>query len=90
MCVGDDRVKSRYSFGHVKMQLKGLSVCSALRMNLTVSHCAKLPWSLANSGGCLGLTCDHASRPFLSCFEPHSESEAKCQAFHVKISFVCI
>ena len=27
---------------------------------------------------------------FLSCFEPHYESEAKCIAFHMKISFVCI
>ena len=30
------------------------------------------------------------NRPFPSCFEPHYESEAKCKAFHVKISFVCI
>ena len=28
--------------------------------------------------------------PFLSCFEPHYESEAKCKAFHLKISFICI
>ena len=27
-------------------------------------------------------------RPFPHCLEPHYESEAKCKAFHVKISFV--
>ena len=27
---------------------------------------------------------------FQSCFEPHCKSEAKCKAFHVTISFVCI
>ena len=31
-----------------------------------------------------------ANRPFPSCCEPHYKSEAKCKAFHVKISFVCI
>ena len=29
-------------------------------------------------------------RPFPSCYEPHYESEAKCKALHMKISFVCI
>ena len=29
-------------------------------------------------------------RPFPSCCEPHYESEAKCKAFHMKISFDCI
>ena len=28
--------------------------------------------------------------PFLRCLEPHYESDTKCKAFHVKISFVCI
>ena len=28
------------------------------------------------------------NRPYPSCFEPYYESEAKCKAFHVKISFV--
>ena len=27
------------------------------------------------------------NRPFLSCFEPHCESEAKCKVFVMKISF---
>ena len=30
------------------------------------------------------------NRPFLSCSEPQYESEAKCKAFHMKISFVCL
>ena len=29
----------------------------------------------------------HSNRPFPSCFEPHYESEAKCQVFVMKISF---
>ena len=29
-------------------------------------------------------------RPLPSCCEPQCESEAKCKAFHMKISFVCI
>ena len=29
-----------------------------------------------------------ANRPIPSCFEPHYKSEAKCKAFHVKISFI--
>ena len=29
-------------------------------------------------------------RPFPSCYEPHYESEAKCKAFHMKSSFICI
>ena len=28
------------------------------------------------------------NRPFSSCFEPHYESEAKCKAFQLKISFL--
>ena len=28
--------------------------------------------------------------PFTNCCEPHYESEVKCKAFHMKISFVCI
>ena len=30
------------------------------------------------------------NRPFPSCCKPQYESEAKCKAFHMKISFVCI
>ena len=30
------------------------------------------------------------NRPFPSCCEPRYESETKCNAFHMKISFVCI
>ena len=30
------------------------------------------------------------NRPFPSCRKPHYESEAKCKAFLMKISFVCI
>ena len=30
------------------------------------------------------------NRSLPSCFEPHYESKAKCKAFHMKISFVCI
>ena len=30
------------------------------------------------------------NRPFPSCLEPHYESEAKCKASHVKITFVGI
>lgn len=29
-------------------------------------------------------------RPFPSCCEPHYGSEAKCKAYHMKISFVCV
>ena len=29
-------------------------------------------------------------RPFPSCCEPQYESEAKCEAFHMKISFLYI
>ena len=35
-------------------------------------------------------TVSGANRPFPSCCEPHYNSEAKCKAFHGKISFVCI
>ena len=30
------------------------------------------------------------NRPIPSCCEPYYENEAKCKAFHMKISFVCI
>ena len=30
------------------------------------------------------------NRPFARCCEPHYESEAKCKALYMKISFVCI
>ena len=33
---------------------------------------------------------DKRNGPFLSCCEPYYESEAKCKAFHMKITFVCI
>ena len=29
------------------------------------------------------------NRPFPNCCQPHYESEARCKAFHMKISFVC-
>ena len=38
---------------------------------------------------CVVLSClnNQNRRPFPSCFEPHYESEAKCKAFIMKISF---
>ena len=38
-------------------------------------------------GVVLPVFCVTLNRPFPSCFEPHSQSEAKCKTFHVKISF---
>ena len=57
---------------------------SRLRYNHNYSY------QFQGCGGLVALEGRRENRPFPSCCEPHYESEAKCKAFHVKISFVCI
>ena len=49
------------------------------KQSLRVSHCS-----------CMEHDTPLSWRPFPSCCEPLYESEAKCKAFHMKISFACI